>query len=350
MHWVGIGLSVGGALFHGTNAVIQGFWPLPPISYLSIVFTIIFVVLMAGTALLVVCFALNDRKGLSKVRSSLPLLAWYPMLFLAVMLMTSGYITIFFYGPSIFFSCAAGHWFIAHERREDASMGQKRAAMVIVAALVASSPVLVDRALFRPMYTCGYTITRAVTGPASAEVVTSVEGFNVTAGLNWSAISAGDEYQPLYFSGSFLEIFINRTLSGSFDDIAPIQYSMLPHTRFDYSLTGGLVTGNITFTYTNHTLRCKVNGTNVVEHSTSDIYGYGSQIQMFMNASLHPVPTATPASVTLASGYLVHLEASYSHWCGGLCGNYDDWEQWYLVRPGGGIDWVVVTESWHAIS
>jgi hypothetical protein len=269
---------------------------------------------------------------------------------LILLFLTSGLAILLFYGPSIVFSCAAGHWFIAHERREDASMVRKRAAMVIVAALVASSPVLVDRMLIRPMSSIGCTITRSVTGPASAEAIAAVDGFNASAGYNWSSIRPGDGYSPFYFSGASLDFYTHIASSGSISDTAPIWYYVMPYYDFDYSLTGGLVTGNITFSYTNKTLKCEVNGAVTVDASTIFLYDPQAPIPMFMNASLHPVPTATLASVTLVSGYLVHLEASYSHWCGSLCGDYDDWEQWYLVRPGSGIDWMVVTESFHAVS
>ncbi|MEX2685069.1 MAG: hypothetical protein Q6373_026075 [Candidatus Sigynarchaeota archaeon] len=345
LHWVGIGLSVGGALFHATNAVMFRFW------WFDAEFTppILFAGSMATIASSVVWLAIRDRKGRAKVKPSAPAIAWIPALFLAYLALTTSLETVIFFGPGIVLSCAAGYWFIAHERREDASMRRKRAALIVIAAFLASSPVLVDRVFFRPMFWSGCTITRAVSGPESTVVIAAVEGFNASAGYNWCAIPAGDGWFSFYFSGTSLEFYAGQACT-TIPDTMPILYSARPYRRFTYSLAGGRVTGNITFTYTNKTFTCRVNGTNVVEYPPTVYHDTGAPVPMFMNASLHPIPSATPASVTLASGYLVHLEASNAHYCGSLCGNWDDWEQWYLVNADGSIHWAVVIETFHAIS
>jgi len=190
LHWVGIGFSVGGALFHAANMTFLGFFGFLP----GIFPTIAFITWMTCIAILVACLAVHDRKGLAMIKTSTPGVAWLPVLLLIWLALTWGLLTVAFFGPSIVLSCAVGHWFIAHERREDASMGRKRAVMTIIAAFLASSPVLVDRLFFRQMFGSGCTITRVVNRPASTAVIAAVEGFNASAGYNWSAIPAGDEW------------------------------------------------------------------------------------------------------------------------------------------------------------
>nr|MDO8114547.1 hypothetical protein [Candidatus Sigynarchaeota archaeon] len=304
----------------------------------------------------VVIYARNDkyRNGEGSLRSapSSPrgLTIILPVIFMLIATLGNSYF-VMFQVPAVFFLGAAGYWFIANKNSAGSGLRLKKVLVLAVSIMLVTTPVLIDRMILRPSARSYSTITRTVVGPLATSVVQAVEGFNASSPQNWSVSQGETEgWYPTFFSGSDLEYFGNRVNHSRNIDMIPIMYTVFQYRRLSYSLNGSLISGNISFTYTNQSLLLDVNGTHIVTCNTTGTWGFTIPFFLFVNASTCPEPAAAPKTVALPDGYMVTMTVDYDEFCGSLCGYWNSWEQWYLVGLDGGIVWAASKDQMHAIS
>lgn len=231
------------------------------------------------------------------------------------------------------------YWFIMNKER----IAQKRmfaAILLMESVFMAFVPVIVDRATLRSGK-MGVFITRNVAGIHTNEVIQTVEGFNASAGNNWSSEVQHVPFETYYkscFSGSDIAVYTSIIETYKTTTFDPILYRPRPYASLEYTMNGTIIVGNISTMYTNTTIILRVNGTNILDSNQFEPW---YEYYYFLNSTMFSKPGASQDIENFTNGYLIKLKVVFESYCGLVCGEYITWQQWYFLNTPTCIAWII---------